>query len=333
MELFILWVQLAVAAILILFAASYMARSADVIAERTGLGHTFVGVVLLATATSLPELGTGISSISFVEQPDLAFGDAFGSSIFNLMIIGLLDLWWRNGPILNQVDKNTAILAKLGILIIAFSIVCLFVYQTFSIDNYIFVSPMSLVLLLLFFLSIYVVYKYDSGESEEGNTDAIKTSLSKAFLSYGISATVIVVAAVWLAFVGDDLATNLGWERSFVGTQFLAFSTSLPELAASFAALRINAPQLAISNLLGSNLFNMGFILFVDDLIYTDGSIWAVVESIHILTAIFAIIMTCIVLIGITSRGRARPTKLLTIESALLLFMYIVTSVAIFSFA
>ena len=152
-------------------------------------------------------------------------------------------------------------------------------------------------------------------------------------MSYGISATVIVVAAVWLAFVGDDLATNLGWERSFVGTQFLAFSTSLPELAASFAALRINAPQLAISNLLGSNLFNMGFILFVDDLIYTDGSIWAVVESIHILTAIFAIIMTCIVLIGITSRGRARPTKLLTIESALLLFMYIVTSVAIFSFA
>lgn len=333
MELFLLWMQLAIAAALILFAASYMARSADVIAERTGLGHTFVGVVLLATATSLPELGTGVSSIRFVGQPDLAFGDAFGSSIFNLLIIGLLDLWWRNGPILNQVDKNTAILAKLGILIIAFSIACLFVHQTFSIHDYIFVSPMSLVLLLIFFLSIYVVYKYDSGESEEESTAAISTSLSKAFLSYGISATVVVAAAVWLAFVGDSLADDLGWERSFVGTQFLAFSTSLPELAASFAALRINAPQLAISNVLGSNLFNMGFILFMDDLIYTDGSIWAVVEGIHVLTAVFAIIMTCVVLVGITSRGRARPTKLLTIESALLIFMYIVTSVAIFSFA
>ena len=333
MELFLLWMQLAIAAALILFAASYMARSADVIAERTGLGHTFVGVVLLATATSLPELGTGVSSIRFVGQPDLAFGDAFGSSIFNLLIIGLLDLWWRNGPILNQVDKNTAILAKLGILIIAFSIACLFVHQTFSIDDYIFVSPMSLVLLLIFFLSIYVVYKYDSGESEEENTAAISTSLSKAFLNYGISSAVVVAAAVWLAFVGDSLAEDLGWERSFVGTQFLAFSTSLPELAASFAALRINAPQLAISNVLGSNLFNMGFILFMDDLIYTDGSIWAVVEGIHVLTAVFAIVMTCVVLVGITSRGRARPTKLLTIESALLIFMYIVTSVAIFSFA
>ncbi len=333
MELFLLWMQLAIAAALILFAASYMARSADVIAERTGLGHTFVGVVLLATATSLPELGTGVSSIRFVGQPDLAFGDAFGSSIFNLLIIGLLDLWWRNGPILNQVDKNTAILAKLGILIIAFSIACLFVHQTFSIDDYIFVSPMSLVLLLIFFLSLYVVYKYDSGESEEENTAEISTSLSKAFLNYGISSTVVVAAAVWLAFVGDSLAEDLGWERSFVGTQFLAFSTSLPELAASFAALRINAPQLAISNVLGSNLFNMGFILFMDDLIYTDGSIWAVVEGIHVLTAVFAIVMTCVVLVGITSRGRARPTKLLTIESALLIFMYIVTSVAIFSFA
>ena len=333
MELFLLWVQLGVAAALILFAASYMASSADVIAERTGLGHTFVGVVLLATATSLPELGTSISSIRFVEQPDLAFGDAFGSSIFNLLIIGLLDLWWRNGPILNQVDKNTAILAKLGILIIVFSIACLFVHQTFSIDDYIFVSPMSLVLLLIFFLSIYVVYKYDAGESEEENTDAISTSLGKAFLNYGISATVVVAAAVWLAFVGDALADDLGWERSFVGTQFLAFSTSLPELAASFAALRINAPQLAISNVLGSNLFNMGFILFMDDLIYTDGSIWAVVESIHILTAVFAIIMTCVILVGLTSRGRSRPTKLLTFESILLISMYIVTSVAIFSFA
>jgi len=323
MELFLLWMQLGVAAALILFAASYMARSADVIAERTGLGHTFVGVVLLATATSLPELGTGVSSIRFVGQPDLAFGDAFGSSIFNLLIIGLLDLWWRNGPILNQVDKNTAILAKLGILIIAFSIACLFVHQAFSINDYIFVSPMSLVLLLIFFLSIYVVYKYDAGGSEEENTDAISTSLGKAFLNYGISATVVVAAAVWLAFVGDSLADDLGWERSFVGTQFLAFSTSLPELAASFAALRINAPQLAISNVLGSNLFNMGFILFMDDLIYTDGSIWAVVESIHILTAVFAIIMTCVVLVGLTSRGRSRPTKLLTFESVLLIFMYI----------
>ena len=333
MELFFLWMQLAVAAVLILFAASYMARSADVIAERTGLGHTFVGVVLLATATSLPELGTGISSIRFVEQPDLAFGDAFGSSIFNLMIIGLLDLWWRNGPILNQVDRNTAILAKLGILIIAFSIVCLFVHQTFSINDYLFVSPMSLALLLIFFLSIYVVYRNDSVESEEENIDVINTTLAKAFLSYGASATVVVAAAVWLAFVGDSLADHLNWGHSFMGTQFLAFSTSLPELAASFAALRINAPQLAISNVLGSNLFNMGFILFMDDLIYTGGSIWAVVESIHILTAVFAIIMTCVVLVGITSRGRVRPTKLLTIESVLLLLMYIVTSVAIFNFA
>ena len=85
--------------------------------------------------------------------------------------------------------------------------------------------------------------------------------------------------------------------------------------------------------MLGSNLFNMGFILFMDDLIYTDGSIWAVVESIHIVTAVFAIIMTCVVLVGLTSRGRSRPTKLLTFESVLLIFMYIVTSVAIFSFA
>ena len=66
----------------------------------------------------------------------------------------------------------------------------------------------------------------------------------------------------------------MGWEASFVGTQFLAISTSLPEFAASYAAVRIGAPDLAIANLLGSNLFNMGFVLFIDDVAYVDGPLW-----------------------------------------------------------
>ena len=77
-----------------------------------------MGVVLLASATSLPELGTGISSISIVGDPDLAAGDAFGSNLFNLLIIGLMDLWWRNGPVLNAFGTTAVMVATLGILVI-----------------------------------------------------------------------------------------------------------------------------------------------------------------------------------------------------------------------
>ena len=91
MDATLLWFQLACSAGVILFAATYMADSAETISIRTGLGRTFIGVVMLATATSLPELGTGVSSIVWLDEPDLAAGDAFGSNLFNLLIIGVLE--------------------------------------------------------------------------------------------------------------------------------------------------------------------------------------------------------------------------------------------------
>ena len=92
----LLWFQLAGMALIILFASKYLVRSADIIAVETGMGRSFVGVLLLATATSLPELATGVSSIILLGEPDLAAGDAFGSNLFNLLIIGILDLIWKN---------------------------------------------------------------------------------------------------------------------------------------------------------------------------------------------------------------------------------------------
>ena len=91
----LVWVQLAAASVVILVGASLLTKSADVIAIKTGLGRAFIGVILLATATSLPELGTGISAVKLLGEPDLAAGDAFGSNLFNLMIIGLLDMFYK----------------------------------------------------------------------------------------------------------------------------------------------------------------------------------------------------------------------------------------------
>ena len=82
----VLWLQLVMVALVILVASQFLARSADAIGIKTGLGRSFVGVVLLATATSLPELGTGINAVATLNAPNLAAGDVFGSNIFNLLI-------------------------------------------------------------------------------------------------------------------------------------------------------------------------------------------------------------------------------------------------------
>ena len=132
MSILFLWLQLGAAALLILGVSTFLAKSADIIALKTGLGRSFIGVVLLATATSLPELGTGVSSIVLIGEPDLAAGDAFGSNLFNLLIIGLLDIFWRNRPILTAVGNTSIVIGALGIGLISLAGLALLIHLGIS---------------------------------------------------------------------------------------------------------------------------------------------------------------------------------------------------------
>ena len=334
MTMALLWLQLGITAALILGAATFLARSADIIALKTGLGRSFVGVVLLATATSFPELGTGVSSIALFDEPDLAAGDAFGSNLFNLLIIGLLDLFWRDGPILTRVSTTSLVVAALGIGVIALAASAIIIHGQTSTTAGWYISPVSVVMVLFFVGALYMIYKFEPEEVEGGpeETEQYETeSMARAVATYSVAAGVVIVSAIWLAHTGDDLAEEMGWDASFVGTQFLAFSTSLPELAASFAAIRIRAPELAITGVLGSNLFNMGFILFMDDVAYTDGALWAGISEVHTLTAVIAILMTAVVIVALVNRKRERPGRFWTLEAASLIGLYVAASVLVFS--
>ncbi|MCH7653134.1 MAG: sodium:calcium antiporter [Chloroflexi bacterium] len=328
-----LWLQLLGAAGIILVASTFLAKSADVIAIKTGLGRSFIGVVLLATATSLPELGLGVSSITLYDEPDLAAGDAFGSNIFNLLIIGLLDLYWRNGPILTRVSATSTMVAALGILIISLTIVAMIFHDSTTATSGWTISPVSIAIIFVFLAAMYMIYRFDKTQEGQGDVEQgahLSSSLTRAAVFYSLSALVIVASALWLANIGNGISHIMGWEASFVGTQFLAFSTSLPELAASFAAIRINAPELAISNVLGSNLFNMGFILFMDDVALTGAPLWTAISGIHMLTAAIAILMTSVIVIALINRPRNRPSRFWTVEAVILIGLYLVSSVLVF---
>ena len=321
-----IWVQFIIATVIILGSSKYLARSADIIAYKTGLGRTFIGVVLLASATSLPELGFGVSSITMVGSPDLAAGDAFGSNLVNLLIIGLMDLYWRNGPILNSIGTSTTLVGILGILVIGIAAIAITFHQGTTLFGSWLTSPFSIVLFVTFLFALYVIFRAERTETLSENTEYDQSSLRGAIAIYSLTAVIIVSSAVWLAFTGVEIADQMHWEQSFVGTQFLAFSTSLPELAASFAALRLRAPELAISNVLGSNLFNMGFVLWIDELAYTSGSLWTAVSGIHVMTAIIAIVMTVAVIVALLTRGRQRPSRFWTYEAISLILLYVFAS-------
>ncbi len=340
----LLWVQFAASAVIILLAAHFLANSADVVADRTGLGRTFIGVVMLATATSLPELATGISSITLFDAPDLAIGDAFGSNLFNLMIIGLADLYWQNGPVLNAVTRTSVMTAGLGAGLITLAALAIFIYSETDVTADWPLSPLTVILLLGFVAAMFLIYRHSqqAQEAQEGQEaeseqdieteDVGQSSLRRALLIYAGSAAIIVAAAIWLSNVGENIAEDMHWEQSFVGSQFLAISTSLPEIGTSFAALRIGAPDLAISNVLGSNVFNMGIVLFFDDVAFVDGSVWDVVSSVHVISGLMAVLMTMVVIVGIMTRPRER-LRFWTPDGALLVGGYAAASALLYLLA
>ena len=339
MTLAILWIQLGVAAVVILGASLFLAKSADVIAIKTGLGRSFVGVVLLATATSLPELGTGISAVTVVGQPDLAVGGAFGSNLFNLLIIGLMDIFWWRRFLLNHVGMSSVVIGTLGIIVISLGGVAVLMHDmSSSLDGWP-ISPLSIVLVVGFAVAMYFIYLFEQGErasdkapeKDDDSGQYASERLPRHLVIYVVSALIVVGAAVWLSFVSDDLAVEMGWDASFMGTQFLAAATSLPELATSFAALRIGAPELAITNLLGSNLFNMGFVLFLDDVAYTGSPIWTAVSPVHALTAAIAVVMTAVIVLAVVTRPRKDRPGVVTIESGVLIGVYAIASFLVFT--
>ena len=120
---------------------------------------------------------------------------------------------------------------------------------------------------------------------------------------------------------GDRIAAATGLGESFIGALLLAATTSLPEAVAGLAAIRLNALDLAISNVFGSNIFNLA-ILGIYDIVYVHGNLWTNISRVHIFTAVVTMIITSVAIVMLIYRA-ARPTRLyLTWDGLALIALY-----------
>jgi len=142
---------------------------------------------------------------------------------------------------------------------------------------------------------------------------------------------VVIGSGMWLPFVGEDIAALYNWHASFVGTLFIAGATSLPELAVTLAAMRLGALDMAIANLLGSNLFNL-VILAVDDVFYPHGPLLAHVAGSHVVSVMSALMMTGAVIVGLLYRPPGRVFRTVGWISVVLLSVYVLNAYVLFRF-
>jgi cation:H+ antiporter len=157
-------------------------------------------------------------------------------------------------------------------------------------------------------------------EAVEGNYAEI--SQQKTYLVFILSGSSVVLLGIWLASIGDRLAVTTGLSSSFVGNLFLALTTSLPEIAASLAAIRLGAIDLAIGNVLGSNLFNIT-LFFIYDLADGHGNFWGTLTNANAFAALMTIMMTGVVIISLMYRASPKTPYRISWDGLALAGMYL----------
>ena len=328
-----IWLEFAVCALLIGAAGPELSRSGDIIADKTGLSSNWIGLILLGTITSLPELVTGITSVTVADVPNVAVGDVLGSCVFNLLILVAIDFLHRETPVYQRASQGHILSAGFGVVLIGFAGLNLLVAgqgQSLSFGHVGLYTP---IILGLYLLAVRTVFSYERDHRVafvEGAAERYPAiTLNSAIVRFAVASAIVVAAGIWLPFVGSRLAEAMGWRTTFVGSLFVAGATSLPELVVTVAALRIGALNLAIANLLGSNLFDI-LILAVDDIFYFRGPILSNVSPAHAFSAQSAVVMTGLVIVSLLYRPAKRLLRTAGWTSLGLFVLFVLNSYVVF---
>ncbi len=329
----LIWLYFAICVALIAVAGAKLSGYADVVAEKTGLGGTWIGLVMLASVTSLPELSAGITAVTGAGVPEIAVGDVLGSCVFNMLIIVVLDMLHREGSVYFHASPAHILSGSFGIMLLGvagFGVLLSAAGMPGAVGHMGLYSP---VIVLLYLVAMRTVFLYERRHLAELASEVAERypglTLRHALLGYAATGLVVVAAGIALPYVADRLAEQMDWSESFVGTIFVAFATSLPEIVTTIAAFRIGAVDMAISNLFGSNLFNVA-ILAVDDAFYREGPLLAEVSTIHAVSALSAMVMSAAAMAGILFQPRARVLNTLGWSSIALVVLYLLNGFAQF---
>lgn len=325
-----------VSAAVLVKAGASLAGYADQIAERMRMSRLFVGTLMLAFATSLPEVVTDITAAQ-ADAPDLAVGDLLGSSMANMAILAIIDLLYR-GRVWPSVELGHARVAAVAIALTAIATLSILTGSEAAL-GWVGVAP--IVIMVLYVVSIAwfrrmpllarpgldqrrIPMQKPTGWSEA----AAEYPLTKLWARFGVAVLFIFLSAPVATLAVKSIAEHTGIEQSFLGAALLAVTTSLPELVASIASLRIGAYDMAVGNLFGSNVANMSVLLFAD-LAYTEGPILAAVAPAQAVAGVGAILLMAIAVAAIVGESERTRFRQLEPDAIVLLATYAALLVAV----
>ncbi len=302
-----------------------LAKYGDVIAARTKLGGMFIGVLLLAGATSLPELLTSINSIR-MGSPELSAGNFFGSSAFNMFILAILDVLGRNQRILRTSQGKHLVSGGFAVFISTLVLFCLVANPTITEMN-INLGWVGIDSIIIMAFYVLAIYKIQQSEQDSVSTEMTEEELAEipslkvGLIGFAAAAVVLGFVTPFMVRAADTISEVTGLGASFVGSSLVALVTSLPEMVTSISAISIGAADMALGNLFGSNMFNM-FGIGIADVFYTEGRFLSTVDTSFIVVGMLGVLMTAFGLLGNIVRFK-RIGKIMDTDSVIMTIMYV----------
>lgn len=311
-----------VSAAVLVLSGIRLARDGDVIAEGTGLGGLWVGAILVAGATSLPELVTDVSAVR-QGTPGLAVGDLFGSSMANMLVLAVADLLTRHTRVLTRVAVNQLAVGTIAVVLTTIAALGVLVPG----------RPV----LGFGWATVAIALAYAAGmrylhrnrpeppfrtPAELAAHRPPRAALQRAVIGFAAAGVAILLAGPYLAESAAALAEQAGISHGFAGVVLLAITTSMPEAVVTATAVRAGAYDLAVGNLLGSNCFNMAVLAALD---VADGarSLLAGVSPELAAGALVAVVLTGIAMLDALDRSE-RAVRRIEVTPILMIAVYLV---------
>lgn len=321
-------------------AGSRLPAYGDEVSDRYRIGHAFVGLILLATATSLPEIVTTVTG-ALAGAAHLVLNNMFGGIAMQTAILAVADAFAGRAPLTSYPRKPTSILES-GVLVVLMALV-LGVLTVGEVELLPGIGAGALAIGVAYAAAIYILRRYDeeavwtpveileAAEEEmrvPGGRPLAEASLRQLIFAFVLAALVILVCGVLLVASAEAIATQSGLGESFIGATLLAAVTSLPEVSVTIAAVRMGAYTMAISNIFGSNLLMLVLILPAD-IFYIGDPILMFADRSAQFALVAGILTTAFYTCGLVLRSRFK-LGIMGLDSIGVFITYLVTLLGLY---
>ena len=328
------------AAVGVWIAGTRLSIYAEEISDRRRIGKALMGLIFLASATSLPEIVTTIAA-SLENNAALALNNLFGGIALQTAILAAADAAVRHAPLTFYPRKLTPVLEASFLVILLALLQCVIVLGDQQLAFQIGIGTIALTAAYLF--SIYFLRRFDKRDAwlpvslpEESDVDVglgwiarlRDVTSQKLNLGFVLAGTAVLAFGVLLVETADALAVQTELGSSFIGVTLLAASTSLPELSTTIMAVRLRSYTMAISNIFGSNLI-MVVLVLPADIFYRPGPILGEIDRSASFALISGLIVTVIYIVGLVVRSR-RQFAGMGLDSAVVLGVYALALIAFY---